>query len=211
MRHRPDSVTIETTRPDGSRQSFALRDRGGYLESVEEIPEPHEFTALLRLGDDPGRAVGPVVFAEHEHGDPKAQRDNNMRAALIHVVADAAVSVLVISGLALAWAFGWVWMDPLAGIAGALVIANWSYGLLRDTGGILLDMNPDQTITDRIRIAIEADGGRLADLHLWRLGPGHLGAIISVITDQPRSPDEYRARLAHLPALSHVTVEVRAA
>jgi cation diffusion facilitator family transporter len=203
------AVTIETERPDGARQTFAMRERAGFVESIEEIPEPHAFTASIHLPDDPARHR--VVFEEHEHGDAKAHRDNNMRAALIHVIADAAVSVLVISGLALAWAFGWVWMDPLAGLVGAIVIANWSYGLARDTGAILLDMNPDQTISERIRTTLEADGARLADLHLWRLGPGHLGAIVSVVTKQPRSPDEYRARLAHLTALSHVTVEVRAA
>ena len=198
-------VTIETERPDGARQVFAMRDAGGYWESADEIPEPHAFTASVWLGGQPGERV---VFAEHHHADAKAHRDNNMRAALVHVIADAAVSVLVIGGLSLAWGFGWVWMDPLAGIIGAGVIANWSYGLLRDTGAILLDMNPDQTVTRRIREAIEADGSRLADLHLWRLGPGHLGAIVSVVADKPHSPDEYRARLAHLPALSHVTGDV---
>jgi len=199
------AVTIETERPDGTRQVFAMRDAGGYLESVDEIPEPHAFTASVRLGDQPGERFG---FAEHHHVDAKAHRDNNMRAALVHVIADAAVSVLVIGGLVLAWGFGWVWMDPLAGLIGAGVIANWSYGLLRDTGAILLDMNPDEAVTRRIREAIEADGSRLADLHLWRLGPGHLGAIVSVVADKAHSPDEYRARLAHLPALSHLTVEV---
>lgn len=146
----------------------------------------------------------------HDHADHKAQRDNNIRAAFVHVLADAAVSVMVIGGLALAWAFGWVWMDPAAGLIGAVVIANWSYGLIRDTGGILLDVNPDQRITERIRQTIETDGDRLADLHVWRLGPGHLGAILSVVTQQPHEPDYYRARLAHLHALSHVTIEVHA-
>ena len=85
-----------------------------------------------------------VVFEEHEHAHVSAHRDNNMRAAVIHVMADAAVSVLVITGLLLARGFGWLWMDPLAGIIGATVIASWSYGLIRDTGAILLDMNPDR-------------------------------------------------------------------
>ena len=75
-------------------------------------------------------------------------------------------------------------MDPVMGIIGALVIANWSYGLMRDTGGILLDMNPDNAMTEELRRAIESDGDRLADLHVWRLGPGHLGAIVSVLTDE---------------------------
>jgi Co/Zn/Cd efflux system component len=99
-------------------------------------------------------------------------------------------------------------MDPLAGIVGALVIANWSYGLLRDTGRILLDMSPDQAMTDKLRAAIESDGDRLVDLHLWRLGPGHLGAVLSVATAEPRDCTFYRARLKQFTSLSHVTVEV---
>jgi cation diffusion facilitator family transporter len=100
----------------------------------------------------------PVVFEEHEHAHGAAHRDNNMRAAVIHVVADAAVSVLVIVGLLLARAFGWLWMDPLAGIVGACVIASWAYGLVRDTGAILLDMNPDPKMAQSLRSALEQDG-----------------------------------------------------
>ena len=135
-----------------------------------------------------------------------------MRAALIHVVADAAVSVLVIVGLLLARAFGWFWMDPLAGIIGACVIASWSYGLIRDTGAILLDMMPDRGVADGVRRTVEAEGDALADLHLWRLGPGHLGAILSVATSTAtRGPDHYHRLLARFPTLSHVTVEVQRA
>lgn len=196
---------IETTRPDGTRRRFALIDRGYYLETVEEIPEPHAFVAHVQIAGD----SYPVAFEEHEHAHGKSDRDNNMRAAVIHVMADAAVSLLVIIGLLLARAFGWLWMDPLAGIAGACVIASWSYGLIRDTGAILLDMNPDRRMTANVRRTIEDDGDRLADLHLWRLGPGHLGAIVSVSTREARGPDYYRAKLARFRSLSHLTVEVR--
>ena len=200
----PLPVTVETVRPDGSRQLFAMADCGGYLESVEDIPEPHAFTATLNVAG----ASYPVIFEEHEHAHGAAHRDNNMRAAVIHVVADAAVSVLVIVGLLLARAFGWLWMDPLAGIVGACVIASWAYGLVRDTGAILLDMNPDPKMADSLRSALEQDGDKLTDLHLWRLGPGHLGAIVSVATAGQRGADYYRARLARFRTLSHVTVEV---
>ncbi len=151
---------------------------------------------------------------DHEHegdehrGQGAAHQDNNMRAAVIHVVADAAVSVLVIVGLTFARLFGWLWMDPLAGIFGACVIASWSYGLIRDTGAILLDMTPDQDVMQGIRQTIEAEGDRLADLHLWRLGPSHLGAVVSVTTSQAREPRFYRNLLASFASLSHVTVEV---
>jgi cation diffusion facilitator family transporter len=146
----------------------------------------------------------------HAHGAAgTASRDNNLRAAFIHVAADAAVSVLAIVGLSLGKFFGWVWMDPVMGIVGALVIGNWSYGLVRDTGRILLDMTTDQHIADSIRRAIETDGDRLADLHLWRLGPGHLGAILSVVTAEPRGAEFYHARLGEVGRFSHVTIEVR--
>jgi cation diffusion facilitator family transporter len=197
-------VTIETVRAGGTRQVFALEERDGNLESIEEIPEPHAFVAHLHIGNQ----TYPVSFEEHEHGHDAAHRDNNMRAAIIHVMADAAVSVLVIVGLLLARFFGWVWMDPLAGIAGACVIASWSYGLIRDTGAILLDMTPDRGLADKVRQVIETDGDRLGDLHLWRLGPGHLGAIISITTKEVRGPSYYRAKLARFRSLSHLTIEI---
>jgi cation diffusion facilitator family transporter len=198
------AVTIETVRPDGAQQVFAMTDQGGYLESLAAIPEPHAFAANVRIGQD----TYPVAFEEHEHAQGSATRDNNIRAAVIHVLADAAVSVLVIVGLLLARAFGWLWMDPLAGILGACVIASWSYGLIRDTGAILLDMNPDRSMANKLRQSVEGDGDQLADLHLWRLGPGHLGAIVSVVTAKPREPNYYKSRLARFPSLSHLTVEV---
>ncbi len=196
--------SIETVRSDGTRQLFAMDEKGGFLESLDEIPEPHAFTATVRIG----AASYPVKFEEHEHAHGSTARDNNMRAAVIHVIADAAVSVLVIAGLLLARAFGWLWMDPLAGIIGACVIASWSYGLIRDTGAILLDMNPDKAMAGKLRQAVEAEGDTLADFHLWRLGPGHLGAIISIITSKGRDPRYYRERLARFKSLSHLTIEV---
>jgi cation diffusion facilitator family transporter len=144
----------------------------------------------------------------HAHGHAHAERDNNIRSAYVHVLADAAVSVLVIIGLLLVRAFGWLWMDPLVGIVGALVIGNWSYGLARDAGGNLLDLNTDHETAERVRAAIEGDGDRLADLHLWRLGPGHMGALLSVSTEQARDCEFFRQRLRDFPQLSHVTVEV---
>jgi len=117
--------------------------------------------------------------------------------------------VLVIVGLLFGRFLGWVWMDPVAGICGAIVIAAWSYGLVRDTGAVLLDMNPDRGMAERMRALIETDGDRLTDLHLWRLGPGHLGAILSVTTRQQRGPEFYRSLLNRFRTLSHVTVQVQ--
>jgi cation diffusion facilitator family transporter len=151
-----------------------------------------------------------VTFEEYAHGDHGAiHRDNNMRAAVVHEVADAAVSVLVIGGLLLARFLGWTSMDPLAAIVGSVVIASWAYTLVRDTGGVLLDMQPDPSLARRVREAVQAQGDRILDLHLWRLGPGHVGAIVSVVTAQNRGPDFYRRLLDGVGTLSHLTVEVR--
>ncbi len=145
---------------------------------------------------------------DHEHAHHKAHRDNNMRAAIVHVLADAAVSVLVIGGLTIALFFRWNWIDPAVGLIGALVIAAWAYTLISDTGAILLDMNPDRTMTERMRAVIETDGDRLTDFHVWRVGPGHLAAILSVETRQQRGPEYYQLQLRRFRSLSHVTVEV---
>jgi len=200
-------VTVTTLRADGSRQAFRFADRGGYLESTSEIPEPHAFNALITVpGDEQS-----VEFEEHDHdhGSGVDTRDHNIRAAYIHVIADAAVSVLAIIGLLLARNFGWLWMDPLAGIVGALVIANWSYGLMRDTGSILLDICPSDTIQSKVRSAVATAGDELLDLHVWRLGPGHFAAVVSVVTAvAQRSPAFYHSILRGFNGLSHITVEV---
>jgi cation diffusion facilitator family transporter len=205
-RPRAGDIAIETERPGGARQVFALADRGRYFESIDEIPEPHSFD--VRIGLSGGAKPHTIAFREHEHAHGAAQRDNNMRAAIVHVLADAAVSMLVIVGLLLGRFLNWVWMDPVVGMVGAVVIAAWAYTLVRDTGAILLDMTPDRAMAQRMRDTIEADGDRLTDLHLWRLGPGHLGAIVSVSTAKPRGPEYYRRLLNRFRSLSHVTVEV---
>ncbi|PAK13119.1 CDF family Co(II)/Ni(II) efflux transporter DmeF [Burkholderia ubonensis] len=161
--------------------------------------------------DDASKTAG--VEHDHDHGDahPHAAttRDHNIRSAYAHVMADTAVSVLAIAGLVLARAFGWVWMDPLAGIVGALVIANWSYGLMRDTGRILLDMESDPRFAQRVRSLIEDGGDRVTDLHAWRLGPGHMSAVVSVTTlDCSRDARFYHDLLGPVAGLSHLTVEV---
>ena len=156
------TASVQIERPDGARQLYAMKDQGGYPELIEEIPEPHAFTAHVQIGQEDH----PVVFEEHENAHGSAGRDNNMRAAVIHVMADAAVSVMVIVGLLLARLLDWMWMDPLAGIVGAVVIASWAYSLIRDTGAILLDMNPDPRMANNLRQAVESEGDQLADLHL---------------------------------------------
>jgi cation diffusion facilitator family transporter len=143
---------------------------------------------------------------DHHHGHH--HRDLNLRAAYVHVLADAAVSVLAVIGLLAGRQLGWIWMDPLMGVVGAGVIASWSWGLLRSAGAVLLDLRPDADLAGAVAARLESGRDRVSDLHLWRVGPGHAAAVISIVTDRPEPPGFYKARLADLPGLSHVTVEV---
>ena len=145
-----------------------------------------------------------------EHSGSAGHHDHNLRSAFLHVMADALTSVLALAALLAGRQFGWTMMDPAMGIVGAIVIAVWSYGLLRDSSQVLLDREADPGIADHIRADVESGGSdRVADLHLWRLGPGHFAAIVTVVTHDTRSPDYYKALLNHHPELSHVTVEVQ--
>ena len=143
--------------------------------------------------------------AWHGHGP---HRDLNLRAAYVHVLADAAVSVLAVIGLVAGWQLGWIWMDPVMGIVGACVIANWSWGLVRAAGAVLLDLQSDAALRAKVLERLEQNGDRVVDLHLWRVGPGHAAAVVSIVSARPEPPTGYKARLADLPGLSHVTVEV---
>jgi cation diffusion facilitator family transporter len=147
---------------------------------------------------------------DDHHADHGAghHRDLNLRAAYVHVLADAAVSILAIAGLLAGRELGWIWMDPLMGIVGACVIANWSWGLVRAAGSTLLDMRPDPALARAVVGRLERGEDRVTDLHLWRIGPGHCAAVVSVVSDRPEPPAAYKARLAGLNGLSHVTVEV---
>jgi cation diffusion facilitator family transporter len=145
----------------------------------------------------------------HNHGHHH-HRDYNLAAAYAHVLADALTSVLAIVALLAGRFFGWVWMDAAMGLVGAAVIAYWAAGLLVTSGAILLDTVPDQRLADHLRRRLEQAGDRVVDLHLWRLGPGHLALVASVVSDHPQPPEAYKARLAGCAGLSHVTVEVHA-
>jgi cation diffusion facilitator family transporter len=153
--------------------------------------------------------------ADHHHHDHSEghrddhHRDLNLRAAYVHVLADAAVSMFAIVGLVTGRQLGWVWMDPVMGIVGACVIANWSWGLVRAAGAVLLDLRPDTALAADVVERLERDGDRVADLHLWRIGPGHAAAVVSVVSDAPEPLAAYRARLADVRGLSHLTIEVQ--
>jgi cation diffusion facilitator family transporter len=164
------------------------------------------------LHDDDGHAHDREHGNEHDIGRGHHEHphsDTNIRAAYVHVLADALTSILAIIALVAGLFFGWVWLDPVMGLVGAVVIAAWSMGLIRSAGAILLDTVPSQDLVRAIRERLEVEGDRVADLHLWKLGPGHMGLIVVIVSDRPRVSSAYKERLADFPGLSHVTVEVQ--
>jgi cation diffusion facilitator family transporter len=147
---------------------------------------------------------------DQSHNHSPHAHDHNLRAAYLHVVADALTSVFAVIALTLGKFLGQVWLDPLMGIVGGAVIARWSYGLLRDTGHILLDAAVQKDLLHSIRSAIESlEDNRLSDLHVWKVGPNSYAAIVCVVTKHPRPPDHYRDLLARIEGLSHISVEVQ--
>ena len=147
--------------------------------------------------------------ADHDHG--RHGHDNNLRAAYLHVLADALTSVLAIAALLVGRSYGWLWADPAMGVVGALVIARWSWGLIRDAGGVLLDAPAEgPQVRQEIEDILAATGDTLKDLHVWQIGPGHFAAIISVASVTPQPAQHYKALLLPVHELSHVTVEVQA-
>ena len=174
-----------------------------------------EATAIAGIGLLVNLLSAWMLGAGHDHDHDHDgshhhphDHDHNLRAAFWHVMADALTSVLAIAALLAAWAYGWNWADPVIGVAGALVIAHWSWRLIRDSGAVLLDAAPDRALGEAIRSRLEIGHDRIADLHVWRLGPGHNAAIVSLVSDAPQPVEAYKARLAELHGLSHVTVEV---
>ncbi|WP_221031995.1 CDF family Co(II)/Ni(II) efflux transporter DmeF [Actomonas aquatica] len=147
----------------------------------------------------------------HRHGHGHAHHDHNLRSAYLHVLADALTSVTAIVALLAAKFFGWIWMDPVMGIAGSVLVAHWSIGLLKQTGGVLLDRQASERETSEVRAALEGDGHtQVTDLHVWSIAPNAVSVVVAVASPTPESPDGYRARLdaARFP---HVTIEVNTA
>ena len=144
----------------------------------------------------------------HDHAHDSHHEDHNLRAAYLHVLTDALTSVLAIAGLLAGRFYGWVWMDPLMGIVGAIVIMRWSVGLMRGAGAVLLDATPDEAMSTRIRDILEREGDAVSDLHLWRVGPGHMALMVSLVSHQPKPVEHYKQLLAVIARLSHITIEV---
>jgi len=160
-----------------------------------------------------GRAGDHHDNSHDDHDAHDRHHDLNLRSAYVHVIADAATSVLAIVALAGGMLFGWNWLDPVMGIVGAILVARWAWGLLRDTSRVLLDREMDNPVTAEIRDAVaDVDHGgstRIADLHLWRVGKARFACILSLVThDAEMTPDRVKARLREHRELAHVTVEV---
>lgn len=156
-----------------------------------------------------GHSHGHDHHSHDNQAEKAGSQDMNLRAAYFHVLADALTSVLAIAALLFGSLYGWLWLDPAMGIVGGLVIARWSWGLIRQAGGTLLDYIPeDEDLPEEIREAIEVGGDKIADLHIWRLGPGHFGAIVTLEASIAQAPEVYHAKLAHIHDLSHLTIEV---
>jgi cation diffusion facilitator family transporter len=148
----------------------------------------------------------------HDHGGGAPHHhDLNLRAAYLHVLADAVTSVLAIMALTGGKFFGWSWLDPVVGLVGSGVVFSWAYQLLRDTSGILLDRTPESSdLPDEIRRAVESDGdSTVTDLHVWQVGVGKFAAIVSIVAHQPRPSDHYRALFREHDELVHVTIETQ--
>jgi len=126
----------------------------------------------------------------------------------VHVLADAAVSILAVVGLVIARELQWLWIDAAMGIIGAMVISNWALALVRAAGAVLLDIRPNSELVRSVRECLERGSDRIADLHLWRVGPGHVAVVATIVSHEPQTPSFYKGRLANLPGLSHVTIEV---
>ncbi len=188
------------------------------VESVQRIMDPqiiqfNQAIAVACLG-----LIVNIISAfllknhDHSHGHHhEHHHDHNLRAAYLHVLADALTSLLAIVALLSGKYFGWNWLDPIMGIVGAIIITRWSFGLLKQTSPILLDTSIDKEYQSAIKEAIENDSdNRISDIHIWKVGANHYAAIISLVTHYPNATSHYKELLSDFHKLSHVTIEINA-
>jgi cation diffusion facilitator family transporter len=186
--------------------AFLLHDEGHH-HGHDDHEHKHEFQAADH--DDHDDDHDHHDHHDHDHHDDHDHHaDHNFRAAYFHVLADAVTSLLAITALGAAAYFGLSWLDPVAGLLGAVVITIWAYSLIKSAAAVLLDAVPSRTYSSLIRRRLEVDSDSVTDLHVWRLGPGHLAVLATIVSECPRAPDHYKARLAGIEGLSHVSIEV---
>ena len=201
---------------------LALVSLGIGVESVMRLLTPSEVqfgtaTLIAVVGLVVNIASALLLGHGHSHDHSHAHdhhhhgHDNNLRSAYVHVIADALTSVLAIAALLAGRYLGWVWLDPVMGIVGAIVIARWAWSLMGATAGVLLDQT-DEHVAAEIRELVEQPGdARITDLHVWRVGPDAHAAIVSVVGAATTDAERIRERLKPVHEVSHLTVEFRAA
>lgn len=197
---------------------LALVSLGIGVESVMRLLDPAEVqfgtATLIAVVGLAVNIVSALLLGhghshDHEH-DHHHGHDNNLRSAYVHVIADALTSVLAIAALLAGRYLGWVWLDPVMGIVGAIVIARWAWSLMGVTAGVLLDRT-DEHVAAEIRELVEQPGdARITDLHVWRVGPDAHAAIVSVVGSATTDAEGIRERLKPVHEVSHLTVEFRA-
>ncbi|MFN7964557.1 MAG: CDF family Co(II)/Ni(II) efflux transporter DmeF [Acidobacteriota bacterium] len=169
----------------------------------------HDHTDAGHGAPNHSHAESPDHAHDHHHTPSGEHHDLNLKAAYLHVLADALTSVLAIVALLGARSFGWVWLDPVMGIVGSALVARWAIGLMRETSRVLLDREMGLPLVEQIRASLESDGdARVCDLHVWRVARRQFACIATVVADQPKTPQQYKQRLEHCSELAHVTVEV---
>jgi cation diffusion facilitator family transporter len=191
------------------------------MESLERLFSPQDirFTEALYVA-----VIGLIVnlvsvfllheqhdhgVADHDHDHAHHHTDHNLMAAYFHVLADALTSVLAIVALLLGKRLGWKWPDPVMGVIGALVIAKWALGLMRQSSRILLDRSAGVALRDAVKSTVEADrDNQVADLHIWHVSPDHEAVVLSVVTHEPQPPAYYKKLIQGVGTFAHVSVEV---
>ena len=164
--------------------------------------------SIFMLTDRPHSHAHPAGAA-HSRGHAENHGNLNLRAAYLHVVADAFTSILAIVALLGGKFMNWAWLDPSMGLVGAVMIGAWTWSLLRETGGILLDHGGDEGLTEEIRGAIEVEADtRISDIHVWRVGPAQYACILALVAEKPHSLQTYKNRLKEVQELVHVSIEI---
>ena len=188
------------------------------FESITRLIEPVEiafnqaiFVAVVGLIVNGASVLILGMDHDHNHDHHHHHHDHNLKSAYLHVLADALTSLLAIFALLIGKYFGAIWMDPLMGIVGAILVARWSFSLLKTTSTIILDEQASADICNTIQLAIESEeSSRITDLHVWTIGPGIYSAVISIVSNNPQQPAYYKSRIAEHIELQHVSVEVNA-
>ncbi|PKH85496.1 CDF family Co(II)/Ni(II) efflux transporter DmeF [Colwellia sp. Bg11-28] len=185
------------------------------VESVQRLLEPqsihfNEAIVVAIIGLVVNVASVFILHDDHHHGEHHHDHDHNMKAAYFHVLADTLTSLLAIVALLVGKYVGLIWMDPLMGIVGAIVILRWSYGLIKDSSNVLLDKSVKKSTLEQISKALSKKNTVINDIHVWTIATAHQAAILKVTSAQPLNSDEYEGILREiLPQLSHISIEIR--